>query len=188
MTTNKSRAEPVLCPAQDSMDGITADYGKPGEPHYRRVFVDQKGGRITFYRCHQSSRLRALGPDPEVTCRLDEIRGICATWVGRRDMGAMLDVVTPTGRARLPHAMHEFAAIRQVLEQAVARSGNKLNWYEYAAAQEALVIACGIAGAAVSLWALLTMPGWAGVVFVGVLVFLIIATRVLFWRSGRTLW
>ncbi|MFO0820934.1 MAG: hypothetical protein U1A77_23510 [Pirellulales bacterium] len=188
MTSNKNHAEPEPSVAQDCLDGITAEYGKPGEPHYRRVVVDQKGGRITFYRCHQSSRLLALGPDPEFTCGLDEIRGICATWVGRRNMGAMLDVVTPTGRARLPHAMHGFAAIRQVLEQAVARSGNKLNWYEYATAQEALVMACGIAGAAVAIWALLALPGWATAVFVGVLLFLIIAARIVFWRSKRTLW
>ncbi|MGV3605844.1 MAG: hypothetical protein ACO1RA_05510 [Planctomycetaceae bacterium] len=167
---------------------ITAEYGKPGEANYRKVIVDLQAGTITFFRCHQPSRFLAPGPDPEYGCSLDEIRGTCATWVRPRPVGAVLEVVTPDGRVRLPHAMSGFVAVRQVIEQAVARSGHRLAWYEYAAAREALVYVCGAAGAAVAIWALVATPGWVGALVVAAIASVPLGVCALFWWRGRAMW
>lgn len=172
----------------DLMGEITAEYGKPGEASYRKVVVDPQVGTITFFRCHQPSRFLAPGPDPEYACSLDEIRGMCATWVRPRAVGAVLEVVTQAGRARLPHAMSGFVAVRQVIEQAVARSGHRLAWYEYAAAREALVYVCGAAGTAVAIWALVAAPGWVGALVVGAIASVPLSVCALFWWRGRTMW
>ena len=172
----------------DFAEVITAEYGKPGEVNYRKVIVDPQAGTITFFRCHQPSRFLASGPDLEFSCGLDEIRGTCATWVRPRPVGAVLEVATPAGRARLPHAMSGFVAVRQVIEQAVTRSGHRLAWYEYAAAREAMVYACGGTGAAVAIWALVAAPGWVGALVVAAIASLPLGVCALFWWRGRAMW
>ena len=167
---------------------ITAEYGKPGEATYRRVSVDLSAGTITFLRCHTPSRFMATGPDAECSCRLDEIRGIGSTWVRPRDVGPVLEVVTPTGRARLPHSMSGFNAVREVIEQAVAKSGSRLRWHEAPAVQEVLVLACGATLAAGVIWALPEMPLWAIAATVWTMVLVLLAVCGLYWRSKRTWW
>lgn len=188
MAISRSHAEAEAWPASDSMVEITAEYGKPGEANYRKLIVNQQAGTATFFRYHQPSRFLAPGPDSEYSCRLDEVRGTCATWVRPRSVGPVLEVVTPTGRARLPHSMPGFAAVRQVIEQAVTRSGHRLPWYEYAAARETLVYVCGGTGAAVAIWLLVAAPGWVGALVVGAIVSVPLIICVLFWWRGRTLW
>ena len=167
---------------------ITAEYGEPGEATNRRVSVNLSAGTITFFRCHTPSRFMATGPDAECSCRLDEIRGIGSTWVRPRDVGPVLEVVTPTGRARLPHSMSGFNAVREVIEQAVAKSGSRLRWHEAPAVQEVLVLACGATLAAGVIWALPEMPLWAIAAAVWTMVLVLLAVCGLYWRSKRTWW
>lgn len=174
--------------ATDRGEVIKAEYGKPGEATYRRVCVNLSAGTITFFRCHTPSRFMATGPDAEFSCRLEEIRGIGPTWVRPRDVGPVLEVVTPTGRARLPHAMSDFNSISEILEQTVAKSGNRLGWYEAAGAKEALALACGATLAAGAIWALPEMPRWAIAVIVWTMVFVLLAACGLYWRTKRTWW
>lgn len=188
MATLRNLAEVEARAVSNSVDEITAEYGKPGEANYRKVIVDPQAGTITFFRCHQPSRFLSPSPDPEYSCGLDEIRGTCATWVRPRPVGAVLEVVTPAGRARLPHAMPGFVAVRQVIEQAVARSGRRLAWYEYAAARESLVYACGGTGTAVAIWALVAAPGWVGALVVAAIASVPLGVCALFWWRGRTMW
>lgn len=188
MATSSSRVGAESLPVSEAEDGVSAEYGKPGEANYRKVIIDSQAGTITFFRCHQPSRFLAPGPEAEYSCKLDEIRGTCATWVRPRNVGAVLEVVTPTGRARLPHTMSGFGAVRQVIEQAVTRSGHRLPWHEHAAAREALVYVCGGMGAAVAIWVLVVLPGWVGALVVGLIASVPLSICALFWWRGRTLW
>jgi hypothetical protein len=184
--TTQAAAEPFL--ARASGEVITAEYGQPNEATYRRVSLNLSAGTITFFRCHTPSRFMATGPDAECSCRLEEIRGIGSTWVRPRDVGPVLEVVTPTGRARLPHSMNGFNAVREVIEQAVAKSGSRLKWHEAAAAQEVLVLTCGATLAAGLIWALPEMPRWAVAATVWILVLVLLAACGLYWRSKRSFW
>lgn len=181
--TSHTVAEPL--PAGDV---ITADYGMPGQAAYRRVSVNLSAGTITFLRCHTPSRFLATGPDAESSCRLDELRETCAAWVRPRDVGPVLEVVTPTGRARLPHSMNGFDAVREVIEEAVAKSGRRLRWYEAAAVQEAFVLACGAIFSAGVIWVLPEMSPGVLAATIWTMVILLIALSVLYWRSKRTWW
>lgn len=167
---------------------ITAEYGKHDEATYRRVSVDLSAGTITFFRCHTASRFMATGPDAECSCRLDEVRGIGSAWVRPRTVGPVLEVVTPTGRARLPHSMSGFNAVREVIEQAVAKSGSRLRWHETAAAQAVLVITCGATLAAGVIWALPEMPRWAIAASIWTMVLVLLGVCILYSRSKRTWW
>lgn len=167
---------------------ITAEYGKPGEATYRRVCVNLPTGTITFFRCHSPSRFMATGPDAESSCQLEEIRGIGSTWVRPRDVGPVLEVVTPTGRARLPQSMSGFHAVREVIEQAVAKSGSRLRWHQTAAAQEVLVLSGGALLAAGVIWALPEMSRWAIAATIWTMVLVVLAACSLYSRSKRTWW
>ena len=184
--TSHAVTEPHLTTASGGV--ITAEYGNPGEATYRRVIVNLSAGTVTFFRCHTPSRFMATGPDAECSCRLDEVRGICSTWVRPRDVGPVLEVVTSTGRARLPHSMSGFKTVCEVIEQSVAKSGSRLRWYEAAAAQEVLVLTCGAALAAGVIWALPEMSRGAIAVTVGTMVLVLLAVCGLYWRSKRTWW
>ena len=184
--TTQAVTEPFLATAPGEV--ITAEYGEPGEATNRRVSVNLSAGTITFFRCHTPSRFMATGPDAECSCRLDEIRGIGSTWVRPRDVGPVLEVITPTGRARLPHSMSGFNAVREVIEQAVAKSGSRLRWHEAPAVQEVLVLACGATLAAGVIWALPEMPLWAIAAAVWTVVLVLLAVCGLYWRSKRTWW
>lgn len=184
--TTQAVTEPFLATAPGEV--ITAEYGKPGEATYRRVSVNFAAGTITFFRCHTPSRFMATGPDTECSCKLEEIRGIGSTWVRPRDVGPVLEVVTPTGRVRLPHSMSGFNAIREVIEQAVAKSGSRLRWYEAAAVQEVLVLTCGLILAAGVIWALPEMSRWAITATVWTMVLVLLAACSLYSRSKRTWW
>ncbi len=184
--TTQAVTEPFLATAPGEV--ITAEYGEPGEATYRRVSVNLSAGTITFFRCHTPSRLMATGPDTECSCQLEEIRGRGSTWVRPRDVGPVLEVVTPTGRARLPHSMSGFNAVREVIKQAVAKSGSRLRWHETAAAQEVLVLSCGAILAAGVIWALPEMPRWAIAAIVWTMVLVLLAACSLYSRSKRTWW
>lgn len=184
--TTQAVTEPILATAPG--EAITAEYGKPGEATYRRVSVNLSAGTITFFRCHTPSRFMATGPDTECSCQLEEIRGIDSAWVRPRDVGPVLEVVTPTGRARLPHSMSGFNAVREVIEQAVAKSGSRLKWHEATAAQEVFVITCGAILVAGVIWALPEMPRWAIAATVWTMVLLLLAACILYSRSKRTWW
>ena len=184
--TSHAVTEPHLTTASGGV--ITAEYGNPGEATYRRVIVNLSAGTVTFFRCHTPSRFMATGPDAECSCRLDEVRGICSAWVRPRDVGPVLEVVTSTGRARLPHSMSGFKTVCEVIEQSVAKSGSRLRWYEAAAAQEVLVLTCGAALAAGVIWALPEMSRGAIAATVGTMVLVLLAVCGLYWRSKRTWW
>lgn len=174
--------------ATASEEVITAEYGKPGEATYRRVSVDLSAGTITFFRCHTPSRFMATGPDAEYSCQLEEIRGIGSTWVRPRDVGPVLEVVTPTGRARLPHSMSGFNAVREVIEQAVAKSGSRLRWHEAAGTQEVFVLTFGATLAAGAIWGLPEMPRSAIAATVWMMVLGLLVACSLYSRSKRTWW
>lgn len=184
--TTHAVTEPFLATAPGEI--ITAEYGKPGEATYRLVSVNLSTGTITFFRCHTPSRFMATGPDTECSCQLEEIRGMGRTWVRPRDVGPVLEVVTPTGRARLPHSMSGFNAVREVIEQAVAKSGSRLQWHETAAAQEVLVLSCGAIFAAGVIWALPEMSRWAIAATIWTMVLVLLASCSLYSRSKRTWW
>lgn len=184
--TTQAVAEPFLATASGEV--ISAEYGKPGEATYRRVSVNLSAGTITFFRCHTPSRFMATGPDAECSCRLDEIRGIGSTWVRPRVVGPVLEVVTPTGRARLPHSMSGFNTVRELIEQAIAKSGSRLRWHEAAAAQEVLVLACGATLAAGVIWVLPEMSRWAIATTILTMLIVLLAVCGLYWRSKRTWW
>lgn len=184
--TTQALTETVLATAPGEV--ITAEYGKPGEATYRRVSVNFSAGTITFFRCHTPSRFMATGPEAEFSCQLKEIRGIGATWVRPRDVGPVLEVVTPTGRARLPHAMSGFNAVRDAIEQAVAKSGSRLRWHEAAAAQEIFFLTCGAILAAGVIWALPELPRWAIAAAIWTMVLVLLTACSLYSRSKRTWW
>jgi|GEM_PF-2086596 len=184
--TTQAAAEPSRSTASGEV--VTAEYGNPGEATYRRVIVNLSAGTITFLRCHTPSRFMATGPDAECSCRLDEIRGIGSTWIRPRDVGPVIEVVTPTGRARLPHAMTGFNAVREVIEDAVAKSGNRIRWHETAAAHEVFVLTCGATLAAGVIWALPELPRWAVAATVWMMVLVLLVACGLYWRSKRTFW
>lgn len=184
--TTQAVTEPCLAKAPEEV--ITAEYGKPGQATYRRVSVNLSAGTITFFRCHTPSRFLATGPDTESSCKLEEIRGIGWTWIRPRDVGPVLEVVTPNGRARLPHSMSGFNAIREVIEQAVAKSGSRLRWHETAAVQQIFVLTCGTILAAGVIWVLPEMPRWAIAATVWTMVFVLLAACSLYARKKRTWW
>jgi hypothetical protein len=187
-TTQQAVTEPSLATAMAPVEIITAEYGQPGEATYRRVVVNLSTGTITFFRCHTPSRFMAIGPDAECSCQLEEIRGIGSTWVRPRDVGPVLEVVTPTGRARLPHSMSGFHAVREVIEQAVATSGSRLKWCETAAAQEVFVLSCGAISAAGVIWASPEISRWAIAATIWTMVIVLLVACSLYSRSKRTWW
>lgn len=170
------------------MDEIIAEYGAPGEASYRRVIVDRQAGKITFFRCHHRNRIWAIGPDAEYSCRLDQIRGLCATWVRPRHVGPVLEVVTPNGRARLPQTMRGFVPVRHILQEAVVRYGRRLPWYELSIIRELLVLVCGAAGGAALIGVLLAAPYWVSVLAIVATASVPLVVCALFWLSGRSLW
>jgi hypothetical protein len=184
--TSHAVTEPHLVIASGGV--ITAEYGNPGEASYRRVIVNLSAGTITFFRCHTPSRFMATGPDAECSFRLDEIRGICSTWVHPRDVGPVLDVVTSTGRARLPQSMSGFKAVHEAIEQTVAKSGSRLRWYEAAAAQEVFVLTSGAALAAGVIWALPEMSRGAIAATAGTMVLVLLSVCGWYWWRKRTWW
>lgn len=184
--TTQAVTEPFSATAPGEV--ITAEYGKPSEATYRRVSVNCSAGTITFFRCHTPSRFMASSPDTECSCQLEEIRGIGSTWVRPRDVGPVLQVVTPTGRARLPHSMRGFNAVREVIEQAVAKSGSRLRWHETAPAQVAFALTCGAILAAGVIWALPEMPRWGIAATVWTMVLVLLVACGLYSRSKRTWW
>ena len=84
--------------------------------------------------------------------------------------------------------MSGFNAVREVIEQAVAKSGSRLRWPEAPAVQEVLVLACGATLAAGVIWALPEMPLWAIAAAVWTMVLVLLAVCGLYWRSKRTWW
>ncbi len=184
--TNHAVTEPNVATA--SVGVISAEYGHPGEATYRRVIIDLSAGTMTFFRCHTPNQFMATGPDTECSCRFDEIRGICSSWVRPRDVGPVLEVVTSTGRARLPHSMSGFKAVHEVLEQAVTKSGRRLSWYESAATEQVFVLICGATLAAGVIWALPEMSRGALAATVGTMALVVLAACGLYWRSKRTWW
>jgi len=111
------------------------------------VAIDPAAGTVTFHRCHQPRRFLSWGVDPEFTCHLSELRGVC--WNVVRGVGRVLEVVTPAGRARLAQAASGFEAVRAALVGGLA-PGARLRWYEYPAAQLLLlpaIFAAGLPGA-----------------------------------------
>jgi hypothetical protein len=167
---------------------IVAEYGKLGEAAYRRVSVNLSAGTITFFRCHTPRRFMATGPDAECSCQLAEVRGIGPAWFSPRGVGSVLEVVTPTGRARLPHAMSGFHAVREVIEEAVAKSGRRLRWYETATAQQASVLAWGAAMAAGVIWGFPAMTRGAIAATIWTIMIGLLAACSLYSLSKRTWW
>jgi len=84
--------------------------------------------------------------------------------------------------------MSGLKAVREVIEQAVAKSGRRLRWYETAAAQEVFVLTCGAALAAGVIGALPEMSRGAIAALAGTVVLVLLAVCGLYWRSKRTWW
>lgn len=167
---------------------ITAEYGKPDAPLYRRVVIDQERETITFFRCLLPNRFLSLGPLTEHTCSLDDVRGFC--WSSVRGVDPVLEVVTSAGRARLPNSMAGFEPVRAVIEEAAARSADRLRWYEYPAAHFLLLMAVAPLGVAVGLgiWVSGVVPEWAFAAGLGAAMFGLLVPAVLTRLRGRALW
>lgn len=122
---------------------IAADYGAVGSAHSRRVTVDPDLGTVTFDNCHFPNRFFSWGMDPEYTCRISEIRGVCWNMGGcgtRWRKEPVLEVVTPAGRAVLPKASVGFDAVHTALIEGIP-ADVRLRWYEYPAAQSLMAFA-----------------------------------------------
>ena len=117
---------------------IVAEYGAEGDRDWRRVTVDPDAGTVTFHHCHQPRRFLSAGADPEFTCRLTDLRGVCSNVVWRVDwrvdrrVGRVLEVVTAAGRARLPESAPGFEAVRAALVGGLAPEAG-LRWHQYPA-------------------------------------------------------
>jgi hypothetical protein len=121
---------------------ITAEYGVAGSSYWRRVAVDPDTATVTFDNCHFPRRFLSWGMDPEYTCRISELRGVCWNMEGcgnrwRRD--PVLEVVTPAGRAILPKASAGFDAVYATLIAGIPEEV-RLRWYEYPAAQSLVAL------------------------------------------------
>jgi hypothetical protein len=167
-----------------------AVYGAEGEFLWRQVIVDPEAGTVTFRRCHQPRRFLSWGVDAEYTCRLSELRGVC--WSAWRNIGSVLEVVTPAGRARLPQAASNFESVRAALMDGL-KPGTALAWYEYPAAKALLALLVIIPGVFLGLvlcvWSLEQswLPQWLvpGLVFGVVSLFFVVPIRS--WWRGQPL-
>ena len=110
---------------------IVAEYGAEGDRDWRRVTVDPDAGTVTFHHCHQPRRFLSAGADPEFTCRLTDLCGVCSNSV--RGVGRELEVVTAAGRARLPESAPGFEAVRAALVGGLAPKAG-LRWHQYPSA------------------------------------------------------
>ena len=116
---------------------ITAEYGAVGSSYWRRVALDPDAATVTFDNCHFPNRFFSWGTDPEYTCRISELRGVCWNMGGcgtRWRKEPVLEVVTPAGRAVLPKASAGFDAVYAALLAGMS-ADVRLRWYEYPAAQ-----------------------------------------------------
>lgn len=116
---------------------ITAEYGVAGSPYWRRVAINPEAATVTFDNCHFPNRFLSWGTDPEYSCRISEIRGVCWNMGGcgtRWRKESVLEVVTPAGRAVLPKASAGFDAVYVSLIEGIP-ADVRLRWYEYPTAQ-----------------------------------------------------
>lgn len=121
---------------------ITAEFDAAGSPNWRRVAMDPDTGTVTFYNSHFSKRFISWGTDPEYTCQLSELRGVCWNMGGsgtRWRKEPVLEVVTPAGRAMLPKASAGFDAVYAALIAGIP-ADVRLSWYQYPAAQSLLAL------------------------------------------------
>ena len=121
---------------------ITAEYGAEGSPWWCRIAIDPDTATVTFQNCHYQRRFFSWGVDPEYTCRLAELRGLCwnmggtgGYWSWRK--APVMEVVTPAGRAVVPKAAAGFAAVHEAIVGGIPPDV-RLRWYEYPAAQTAI--------------------------------------------------
>lgn len=130
---------------------IAAEFGAAGSPSCRRVAIDPDAATVTFDNCHFPNRFFSWGMDPEYTCRISDLRGVCWNMEGcgrlwRRE--PVLEVVTPAGRAILPKASAGFDAVYAALIAGIPE-GVRLRWYQYPAIHSLvallLIFAVGIA-------------------------------------------
>jgi hypothetical protein len=166
---------------EGAMSGpIVAEYGRPGDFLWRRVSIDPGRGTITFERCHQPARFLSFGAEPEFTCSLDDVRGVC--WNRARGVGRVLEVVTRAGRARLPESAAGFNEVRSAVE--ARRPTGRLRWYEYPAAQFALAVPVIVAAAGLGLALWGSVPPWAyAVALFGAMALLPVIPLVARWRG-----
>lgn len=121
---------------------ITAEYGEAGSSYWRRVAIDPDAATVTFDNCHFPRRFFSWGMDPDYTCRISELRGVCWNTEGcgnrwRRE--PVLEVVTPAGRAVLPKASTGFDAVYSALIAGIPKEA-RLRWYEYPGAQSLVAL------------------------------------------------
>jgi hypothetical protein len=75
--------------------------GEAGSDFERAVIIDRGNQVIHFCNCHSRRTFFALRAQPLVTCRFDEV---LAAYQGRHREAVWIDVLTPTGKARIPKA------------------------------------------------------------------------------------
>ena len=78
-----------------------AGAGEVGAESERSLIVDRDNQVVHFRNCHIPRTFLALRARPLVTCRFDEV---LAAYQGRHREAAWVDVITPTGKARIPKA------------------------------------------------------------------------------------
>ncbi len=121
---------------------ITAEYGAEGSTYWRRVTVDPTAATVTFHNCHFPKQFFSWGKDPEYTCRISDLRGVCWNMEGcgnRWRKESVLEVVTPAGRAILPKSSVGFDAVYAALIAGIPKEA-RLYWYEYPAAQSLVAL------------------------------------------------
>ena len=167
---------------------LSAEYGAAGDFLWRRVVVDPVARTVTFHRCHAPRRFWSWGVDPEYTCGLSELRGVC--WDHSKGVGQTLEVVTPTGRASLPQSSSGFEEVRVAMVAGMG-PGARLPWYEYPVAKVLIIllvyIPCGLACLSLAWWLanrLGTVPEWAwfGALIAAMSMFFVIPL-VSYWRG-----
>lgn len=78
-----------------------AGAGEAGSDFERAVILDRGNQVVHFWNCHSPRRFFAVRAQPLVTCRFDEV---LAAYEGRHRDAVWVDVITPTGKARIPKA------------------------------------------------------------------------------------
>jgi hypothetical protein len=88
----------------------------------RAVIVDRGNQVIHFRNCHTPRRFFALRAQPLVSCQFDEI---LAAYRGRLRGAVWVDVITPTGKARIPRTDPE-GVYEELTQQLLALAPNDL--------------------------------------------------------------
>ena len=162
---------------------LTAEYGKPGEFEWRRVVVDPEAGTVVFHRCHMPRQFLSWGVDPEFRCALSELRGV--RWNLLQWRGWVLEIVTPSGVARLPQGSRGFEAVHAALVEGLP-PGARLRWFEHPAVKTLLLGPGLVLAVLLGLVLLLLIVGnWPAPAWSALGLLIIIAAAILSRRRGQ---